>query len=385
MPLAPYAVHSASSAGRRYPEAPHPYRTDFERDRARVIHARAFRRLEDKTQVFTDRANDHFRNRLTHTIEVAQLSRTVAQALDLNPDLAETLALVHDIGHPPFGHAGERRLDELMRAAGEAGFDHNLQALRTVEYIENAYPAFRGLNLTFEGREGIIKHSRDWNVQRNPELQEYRLEERPPLEAQLIDITDEIAYSTADIDDGVEAGLLTVEQICDAVPIFRRTYEEVQSEYPCIRQKVCLLETIKRVLDRSASDLIATSARNLEQSRVHSLHEVRHAPARLVALSPEIAEERANTKGFLYDTLYYSPSLKRHKEHGEQVIAELFGFFMAHADRLPSTYRQMAGLEPMHPDEHHLLVEPLPRIVCDYIAGMTDSYCLEQHRRFVLS
>ncbi|MGA8646797.1 MAG: dNTP triphosphohydrolase, partial [Candidatus Sulfotelmatobacter sp.] len=229
--LAGYAVHLEQSRGRRFPELPHPYRNDFQRDRDRVIHARAFRRLEDKTQVFTRRYSDHFRNRLTHTIEVAQITRTVAGALALNVDLAEALALVHDLGHPPFGHAGEKALDAAMRAHG-LFFDHNLHALRIVEDFEQRYAAFRGLNLTFEVREGIIKHSRDYDASKHPELAEYLLDQRPPLEAQLIDLTDEIGYNTADLDDGYEAHLLTLEQIREGVPVFERFSREVERTYP---------------------------------------------------------------------------------------------------------------------------------------------------------
>src|SRR5512146_515094 len=209
--LAPYAVRVEQSRGRRYPEPEHPYRDDFQRDRDRVVHSRAFRRLENKTQVFTRRFSDHFRNRLTHTIEVSQISRTIATQLGLNSDLVEALALVHDIGHPPFGHSGERALDAVM---GEYGFsfDHNLHALRIVEDFELRYAAFRGLNLTFEVREGIIKHSRDYSAAEFPQLAEYLLDQRPPLEAQLIDLTDEIAYDTADLDDGYEAHILSLEQ-----------------------------------------------------------------------------------------------------------------------------------------------------------------------------
>src|ERR1700731_3588415 len=207
--LADYAVRVEQSRGRRYPEPPHPYRDDFQRDRDRVIHARAFRRLEAKTQDFTRRHSDHFRNRLTHTLEVAQIARTVGAALGLNVDLAEALALVHDIGHPPFGHAGEKALDAAMRAQGLL-FDHNLHALRIVEDFEIRYAGFRGLNLTFEVREGIIKHSKDYGVDEHPQLAQYLLNQRPPLEAQLIDLTDEIAYHTADLDDGYEANLLSL-------------------------------------------------------------------------------------------------------------------------------------------------------------------------------
>src|SRR5712672_1854506 len=229
--LACYAVHVEHSHGRRFPEPPHPYRNDFQRDRDRVIHARAFRRLEDKTQVFTRRYSDHFRNRLTHTIEVAQITRTIAAALNLNVDLAEALALVHDIGHPPFGHAGEKALDVAMREHG-LFFDHNLHALRIVEDFEQRYAAFRGLNLTFEVREGIIKHSHDYSAREHPELAEYLLDRRPPLEAQLIDLADEVAYNTADLDDGYEAHLVSLEEIREGIPIFERFYREVEQIYP---------------------------------------------------------------------------------------------------------------------------------------------------------
>src|SRR3954469_9495439 len=210
--LASYAARAEASKGRRHPEQRHAYRDDFQRDRDRVIHSRAFRRLENKTQVFTRRLSDHFRNRLTHTIEVAQISRTIAAELELNVDLVETLALVHDIGHPPFGHAGEQALDAAMRANGES-FDHNLHALRIVEHFEQRYADFLGLNLTFEVREGIIKHSRDYDVADHLQLSEYLLDKRPPLEAQLIDLTDEIAYNTADLDDGLESGIIDLAAI----------------------------------------------------------------------------------------------------------------------------------------------------------------------------
>src|SRR6201984_1024130 len=231
MNLASVAMDVNRSRGRRWPEPKHPYRDEYARDRDRVIHSRAFRRLEAKTQVFTTRYSDHFRNRLTHTIEVAQIARTVAEALGLNTDLAEALGLVHDIGHPPFGHAGEARLNELMWEYGD-GFDHNLHALRIVEQFEQRYLDFPGLNLTFEVREGIVKHSRDYSAAEFPELAEYLLEERPPLEAQLIDLVDEIAYNTADLDDGFEAHLLDLDQLREEVPVFEAAYREVDPTHP---------------------------------------------------------------------------------------------------------------------------------------------------------
>src|SRR6202167_2487661 len=229
--LAGYAVQVEQSRGRCFPEPPHPYRNDFQRDRDRVIHARAFRRCEDKPQFFPRRYSDHFRNRLTHTIEVAQITRTVAGALALNVDLAEALALVHDLGHPPFGHAGEKSLDSAMREQG-LFFDHNLHAVRIVEDFEQRYAAFRGLNLSFEVREGIIKHSRDYDPEEYPELAEYLLDQRPPLEAQLVDLTDEIGYNTADLDDGYEGHLLTLDQIRAGVPVFEHFFPKVEQKYP---------------------------------------------------------------------------------------------------------------------------------------------------------
>src|SRR5256885_8954655 len=251
--LAAYAVRVENSRGRRHPEPQHPYRNDFQRDRDRVVHARAFRRLEAKTQVFTRRYSDHFRNRLTHTIEVTQISRTIAAQLGLNGDLVEALALVHDIGHPPFGHAGEKALDAAMREHGFS-FDHNLHALRIVEDFELRYAAFRGLNLTFEVREGIIKHSHDYMPDDHPELAEYLLDQRPPLEAQLIDLTDEIGYNTADLDDGYEAHLLTLEQIRAGVPVFERFFCEVERTYPDAAEKLKFNEALKGVFNRLVGD-----------------------------------------------------------------------------------------------------------------------------------
>ena len=262
---ASYAARVEDSRGRRYPEPPHPYRNAFQRDRDRVIHSRAFRRLENKTQVFTRRYSDHFRTRLTHTMEVAQISRTIAAALGLNVDLVEALALVHDIGHPPFGHAGERALDAAMRRHGEF-FDHNLQALRIVEDFELRYAEFRGLNLTFEVREGIIKHSHDYSAVEHPELTEYLLDLRPPLEAQLIDLTDEIAYTTADLDDGFEAKLLKLADIRKNVRAFERYFVEMEAKYPDAPDKLKFNEALKRMLNRFVTDLIENTKSRIAQA-----------------------------------------------------------------------------------------------------------------------
>jgi dGTPase len=367
--LADYAVRAEETRGRRYPEPAHAYRNDFQRDRDRVIHSRAFRRLEAKTQVFTRRFSDHFRNRLTHTIEVAQISRTIAGQLGLNVDLVEALALVHDIGHPPFGHAGEKALDAAMRAQGHS-FDHNLHALRIVEDFEQRYAAFRGLNLTFEVREGIIKHSRDYHAAEFPQLAEYLLEQRPPLEAQLIDLTDEIAYDTADLDDGYEARILSLEQIRAGVPVFELFFREAESAYPEAQDKLKFNEALKGVLNRLVSDLISNTHRRAQNAGIKSLGDVRAQPARLAAFSPQVDQERRQVKQFLYENLYYSGELEPEKLDAERVVGDLFDYWMRNPAALPGNYREKANSEP------------LARIVCDYIAGMTDPYIVQQHEKF---
>ena len=365
--LAEYAVHEEQSRGRRYPEPPHPYRNLFQRDRDRVIHSRAFRRLEDKTQVFTRRYSDHFRNRLTHTIEVSQIARTIAGQLMLNQDLAEALALVHDIGHPPFGHAGEKALDQAMRTHGES-FDHNLHALRIVEDFELRYAEFRGLNLTFEVREGIIKHSHAYAEGDHPHLAEYLLDQQPTLEAQLIDLADEIAYNTADLDDGYEAHLLSLEEIRGRVGIFDRCFREVEKLYPSALEKLKFNEALKRMLNRLVTDLIQNTTAQLMKAKVRTLEDVREWPSRLAAFSRPVDTERIQCKGFLYERLYMSPVLQPEKDAAERVIAEMFEFWIAHPEALPASYQEKA-----HEGS-------LPRVICDYIAGMTDTFILDQYQ-----
>ena len=368
--LASYAVRVESSLGRRYPEPPHPYRDDFQRDRDRIIHARAFRRLENKTQVFTRRLSDHFRTRLTHTIEVAQISRTIAAALHLNESLVETLALVHDIGHPPFGHSGESALDQAMREHGER-FDHNLHALRIVEHFEQRYASHPGLNLTFEVREGIIKHSHDYAPADYPELAEYLLDQRPPLEAQLIDHTDEIAYNTADLDDGYEAKLLKLEDIRREVSIFERYYLEVEREFPTVRDKLKFNEALKRMLNHLVTDLITNTAQRIQHSGVQSVEDVRRYPERIAAFSPATDQQRAEAKEFLYRNLYHSASLRPQKDRGEKIVLDLFRYWIDFPAALPASYqRQMETESPA-------------RVICDYIAGMTDNYILDLHKKLI--
>jgi len=349
------------SRGRRYPELAHPYRNEFRRDRDRIVHARAFRRLENKTQVFTPGLSDHFRNRLTHTIEVSQIARTVASVLGLSEDLTEALALAHDIGHPPFGHAGEAELDAMMRRFGER-FDHNLHALRIIESFENPYPRFSGLNLTFEVREGIVKHSRDFAPGEIPELDEYVPGLRPPLEAQLIDLCDEIAYNTADLDDGYSAGMIVVEKACSAVNRFAELYETTEYQFPGLAERVRVIEIVRGLIDGLVSGLMegtVTACAGLTDVDAVRLH-----PERVARFTPHAARTSAQLKQFLRQSVYESPALVRARSDSVSQIAGLFEFLLKHPDRMPAAYREESAAEPLH------------RQVCDYIAGMTDGFFL---------
>jgi dGTPase len=351
---------------RVYPAPFRPSRTPFQRDRERIVQARAFRRLAGKTQVFTSRASDHFRSRLTHTIEVAQIARAVAAVLGLNEDLAETLALVHDIGHPPFGHAGERALDRCLRRHGRS-FDHNLHALRIVEHFEQRYAAHRGLNLTLGVREGIVKHSRDYSVDQHPDLAEYLLDQRPPLEAQLIDLADEIAYLTADLDDGVESGLLDIDHIREHVEILARSYRTVELQHPGVEVKFLFNEALQLMQNTLTDDLIATTRHNVQAIGAESLADIRRHPKRLALFSPQTEAERLQEKRYLYETLYTCQALENEHDKAEEVVTLLFDYWINDPEELPQS----------HFDE--VETEGLARVVADYIAGMTDSFILLQY------
>lgn len=368
--LASYAMSVSQSLGRRYPEPCHPYRNEYERDRDRIVHSRAFRRLENKTQVFTRRYSDHFRNRLTHTLEVTQISRTVAKALCLNSDLAEALALVHDVGHPPFGHAGEAELDRLMEQQGDR-FDHNLHALRIVEQFEQKYIDFPGLNLTFEVREGIVKHSRDYKADQYPDLKEYRLEERPPIEAQLIDVADEIAYNCADLDDGYEAKLLTLAQIREGVPLFGRRLRPIERKHPIAIEKLKFNEALKGLMDSLVTDLIEATRERLQRMRIRTVDDVRSAPSRVVGSSRRMSLETQALKNFLRDKLYTHREISAERRKIVRCVAEMFDFYMEHPRSLPPFYFGKTKEEPTY------------RVVCDYIAGMTDNYLADLHQKYI--
>ena len=355
-------------ARRAHAEVPHAYRTPFARDAARVLHARAFRRLAGKTQVFTrlpaEGLSDHFRSRLTHTLEVAQISRTTAGALGLNVELAEALALAHDIGHPPFGHAGEKALDRALHEHG-LSFDHNLHALRIVTWFEERYPAFRGLNLTLAVREGIVKHSRDYSAAEHPELSEYFLDTFPPLEAQLIDLADEIAYLTADLDDGIDSGILTLDQVREGVESFRELHDGVMAQYPSATSKTVAYEALRRMLNVFVTDMIGEVHARVTQLGARTLDDIRRAPHRIVALSRKMEDERAAVKKFLYTNLYNSADLEDGHAGATKVVIELFRHLMAEPALMPEDHQEQ------------IPTEGLARTVADYIAGMTDSYIVQ--------
>jgi dGTPase len=360
-------MRAEESGGRRFPEAPHPYRSEYARDRDRIVHSRSFRRLEAKTQVFTARFSDHFRNRLTHTLEVSQIARTVADALTLNTELAEALALVHDIGHPPFGHAGERKLDQLMKEHG-GGFNHNLHALRIVEHFEHRYLAFDGLNLMFEVREGIIKHSREYTDAEAPDLVEYQFNLRPTLEAQLIDCVDEIAYNTADLDDALEANLLDLDSLCREDTFFGDFYRHVEGKHSEARTKLKFNEVLRQIVDFLVSDLISNTRRRVEQSSCQTAEAIRHLPTRLAGFSDYGRAQNALLKRFLFTHVYNHPLITEDCNRSVRCLEELFRYYLAGPQSMPESYEQMTVATPRH------------AVVCDYIAGMTDQFLLRQHQ-----
>jgi dGTPase len=358
-PLAHLRFPVEDSRGRRYPELTHPYRNAFQRDRDRIIHARAFRRLENKTQVFTAGVSDHFRNRLTHTIEVSQIARTVAGVLGLDQDLTEALALAHDIGHPPFGHTGEHELDRLVRRFGER-FDHNLHAIRIVESFESRYTRFPGLNLTFEVREGIAKHSRDFEAGDFPSLDEYLPGLRPPLEAQLIDLCDEIAYDASDVDDAYHAGLISMEDASRASDQFREIDETISMQFPGAPERIRMHEVVRTLINWMVSSLIEgtlAAAQNLRD-----VDAVRAYPGRVVRFTPEAAAGSAQLKQMLRRQVYESRQLVADRQHSVELIGQLFDRLMQQPELLPAAYREGSAGEALH------------RQVCDYIAGMTDGF-----------
>jgi dGTPase len=364
--LAPYAVDDASSRGRAVAEPRPKARSEFQRDRDRIVHSTAFRRLEYKTQVFVNHEGDLFRTRLTHSIEVAQIARSIARALRLNDDLTEAIALAHDLGHTPFGHAGQDALNECMQAHG--GFEHNLQSLRIIDRLEERYGAFDGLNLMFETREGVLKHCSPARARDLGELGRRFLDGRQPsLEAQICNLADEIAYNNHDVDDGLRSGLLTLEQL-EGVSLFARHAAEADAEFPQISSRRRVHETIRRMIDAQVTDLLAESARRIAAANPQTLADVRLAPP-LIAFSDSMRAENRALKGFLREHLYQHFEVLRMTSKARRIISDLFAVFVADPRLLPPQYQEMAAAATVQ------------RATADYIAGMTDRYSMKEHRR----
>lgn len=366
IPLALYAANPQQSRGRRYEEGPAGARNEFHRDRDRIIHCAAFRRLEYKTQVFINHEGDLFRTRLTHSIEVAQIARTTARHLGLHEDLTEAICLAHDLGHTPFGHAGQDALNECMAAHG--GFEHNLQSLRVVDELEERYAAFDGLNLCFETREGILKHCSLDNARQLGELGERFIQkQQPTLEAQLANVADEIAYNNHDIDDGLRSGLITLAQL-DEISIFARHAARVRTEYPRLNERRLVYETIRRMINTWVTDLVATTTARIQAHQLETLQDVRHAP-KIIGFSDMLYDESRQLKKFLHENLYRHYQVMRVMQRARRVISELFAAFWQEPRLLPTQYQERM---PQHGQA---------RTIADYIAGMTDRYAIKEHQR----
>ncbi len=363
--LAPYAVLNLRSRGRLYPEPEHPYRTRFQRDRDRIIHSASFRRLKHKTQVFAAPDDDHFRTRLTHTMEVAQISRTIAKTLRLNEDLSEAIALVHDLGHPPFGHAGEGALQEILKNDG--GFNHNAQSLRVVDLLEDRYPHFAGLNLTYETREGIVKHETDYDL---PVEASFDPHLRASLEGQLVNLADEIAYNAHDLDDGYFSGILTLDELMQ-VPILKRLFEKSVQQFGDLPPKKRHYHLIRLLIDWAVSDLLSNTVSRIGQFNLQRYEDVVDRKENIVEFSPEVETAGRQLKKFLFDRLYRHPTLVAMNAIAKKVVSDLFDAYLSDRTLLKDKYRQRCDSEP-------------PKLVVkDYIAGMTDRFALQEHRKIV--
>jgi len=372
--LAPYATHDERSRGRRHPEPKPQFRTEFQRDRDRIIHSNAFRRLVYKTQVFVNHEGDLYRTRITHSIEVAQIARSIARALHVNETLTEAICLAHDLGHTPFGHAGQDALNVCMREYG--GFEHNLQSLRVVDELEDRYAEFRGLNLTFECREGILKHCSPRNARELGELGERFLKrQQPGLEAQLANLADEIAYNNHDVDDGVRAGLLDVQSLCE-VSLFRRQYEAVRARYPHLDDRRLLHEIVRRMINFLVVDLVTTTQRQLDGAAPQCLDDVKHQSKPLVGLSEAVRKEHLELKAFLGERVYRHYKVLRMTSKAQRVLNELFTALFEDINLMPIEHRDLAARA-----EKERGAAGRARAVADYVAGMTDRYAILEHRR----
>ncbi|MCK4656052.1 MAG: deoxyguanosinetriphosphate triphosphohydrolase [candidate division Zixibacteria bacterium] len=363
--LAPFAALSRDSRGRKYAESDHPFRSRYQRDRDRVVHSAAFRRLEYKTQVFVNHEGDHYRTRLTHTLEVAQISRTIARGLRLNEDLAETIALVHDLGHTPFGHAGEDALNSLMRKHANASYNHNRQSLRVVEYLERRYPDYPGLNLTFETREGIVKHETSYDA---PEAEDYDPELNATLEAQIVNFSDEIAYNCHDVDDGLFSDVLQLEEIME-VPLWRDLYLQSEKQYHGLSRSKRQYHVIRQMINREVTDLIYSTAANLSDKKIGSLDDVRNCDEPIALFSPELVADNTQLKGFLMEKMYRHSRLIRMTGKAHKILTSLFETYLQNPLTLPPKYNRMTE------------EQETSQVVCDYIAGMTDRFAILEYKR----
>jgi dGTPase len=365
--LAPYAVMSCNSKGRQHKEKEHAYRSCFQRDKDRITYSTAFRRLQYKTQVFVNYEGDHYRTRLTHTLEVTQIARTIARALDLNEDLVEAIALAHDIGHTPFGHAGEYALNDIMKAYG--GFEHNRHALRIVDYYEKKYPNFKGLNLTWEVREGIIKHASKYD---KPKNKEFSPNLKASLEAQVVNLADEIAYNNHDLDDGISSGLISAESL-DRIGLWNDVNYKVVKSYPKADKRTLRSQTIKNMINLYVSDLMGQTKENLKKHKIDSVEKVRKAKINLVDFSPEFNKKKEQVSKFLYKNLYMHPHVIRMSDKCTRFLEKLFFMYMKKPQLMPKIRLKYIEAKKTKKNKYE--------VICDYIAGMTDRFALEEYKK----
>jgi dGTPase len=361
--LAPYAMKSKDTRGRKYQESPHPYRTHFQRDRDRIIHSTAFRRLEYKTQVFVNHEGDHYRTRLTHTIEVAQISRSVARALRLNEDLTEAVALVHDLGHTPFGHSGEDTLNEIMKDHG--GFEHNRQTLRVVDFLEEKYPEFPGLNLTHEVRESIIKHH---TIYDKPVPGEFDPDKYPTLECEVVCLADEIAFNCHDVDDGLRSGVLSEDEL-NQVGLWKECRGELLKKYPQLDPYQLQSQCIRIMINRLVTDLISNTSTKIKMKGVRTVEDVRNAGESIVTFSSPTSKLNTQLKMFLFNRMYRHYRMIRMGDKAKRIITRLFEAYLENPDQLPPHFREK--IKP----------EVKMQVICDYVAGMTDRYAVQEYKK----
>ena len=362
--IAPYAMKSKDSRGRKYPEEEHPYRSIYQRDRDRIIHSTAFRRLEYKTQVFVNHEGDYYRTRLTHTIEVSQIARSIARALNLNEDLAEAIALAHDLGHTPFGHSGEDALKKLME--GHGGFEHNLHGLRVVDILEQKYPDFPGLNLSWEVKESIVKHTSPYD--HTSATTEYNADDRPLLEAQIVDKADSIAYDNHDLDDSLKAGIITDEDL-QSVDLWRETQKKVKQKYVINNHDILIAQTIRTLINVEVTDLLENTLSRLKSEGIKTVKDVRNYPGLIVSFSPALSEQKKRLQEFLFKNVYQHYRVARMSDKAKRFLEELFVAFINNPKQLPIEYQRWIEEAGLYQG------------VCDYIAGMTDRFAQDEYKK----